>query len=687
MKKATFLFFLMALAFSAKAVVFPADWPIQSTPWSSYQTAPVDFARKTSMAVYFGAYYDFENLQGNVFEFEDAWDRIPFEYELSNLVAQGLDYVPSKPNDFVSASFKVGYDDVGFFVFVVYEDDEESTLHEQLEILYSPYHRLEEGGRNFTVNSEDRSGILCTRYWDLGASKIATTPTAVRGIMKLSLMGAVGDMTPDDVWSNYGLVFEFANCTNILFEPNKYRWAVKIPYKALNDTYYGTVFDKEAWKEACDGKGISFDVKFSDNDSDLLPGSWWRTYWWSADVNDGFWSTDWAGFLKPLEPLPPSSHFVTVTGGTSDKPFAETSETVTITAAPPMGKRFDGWSVKNNEVVLNDPNAAVTTFSMPGKNVTIAANFVEAEYTLTVVGGTAMINPEGENPDRITEGKAKYDDVIMLFHDATAEPSGKKFSGWLRSDGGSKMQPANLFYTIFTMPACDLTVTADFTTAYTITVIDGLIIGDASGKALVGENLLIVANLLSKEFINWTSDGGGVFAQPSERNTTFTMPDNDVTVTAHYAQEKTKHTLTMVGGLADGKETLSLTEGNQASLIATENKIFLNWESDGGGVFAQPSERNTTFTMPDNDATVTARYEGIAIEGAETGNIRLHPNPADNYIQIADAEGGNVYIFNAAGQQVLSVSNYSGRTIDVSVLAPGVYTAAYGKQAISFIKK
>ncbi len=36
------------------------------------------------------------------------------------------------------------------------------------------------------------------------------------------------------------------------------------------------------------------------------------------------------------------------------------------------------------------------------------------------------------------------------------------------------------------------------------------------------------------EFVNWTSDAGGTFADANDPNTTFTMPGNDVTVTANF---------------------------------------------------------------------------------------------------------------------------------------------------------
>ena len=289
------LFLLLACCLAvvcARATVFPSDWEITALPWTIYDKAPSGFARNTAEASYFGAYYNFNALDVN--EFEDAWSKIPNEYPLTKAVMRGDPSPSPKPNDFLSASFKVGYDDTGFFVFVVYEDDEYATWYEFCEIVYSPYYKLETGGRNFTVGGEDRSGILYTRYWELGASKIVVKRTGVFSVMKLSGYGVCYDMPPNDCAH---LNYEFADCTDP-FNENRYCWAIKIPYNALDDTYYGTPFNKEVWTNAGEGNGISFDVKFADNDSDLGQYSF-RDYWWNADDNNGFWSTDWAGFLKP----------------------------------------------------------------------------------------------------------------------------------------------------------------------------------------------------------------------------------------------------------------------------------------------------------------------------------------------------------------------------------------------------
>ena len=76
----------------------------------------------------------------------------------------------------------------------------------------------------------------------------------------------------------------------------------------------------------------------------------------------------------------------------------------------------------------------------------------------------------------------------------------------------------------------------------------------------------------------------------------------------------------------------------------------------------------------------------ISTDNAAEEAFAIYPNPAVDQIRIAGIAGGSVYIFDAAGKQMLSIANYQGGAIDISSFPAGVYTAAYGRQSISFIK-
>lgn len=92
-------------------------------------------------------------------------------------------------------------------------------------------------------------------------------------------------------------------------------------------------------------------------------------------------------------------------------------------------------------------------------------------------------------------------------------------------------------------------------TTYALTVNNGS--GDASYAS--GATVAITADTApsGKQFKNWTTSNGGTFANVNSANTTFTMPSNAVTLTAHY-------------------EDIYLVEGNNQiiSLGSTDDVVF-----------------------------------------------------------------------------------------------------------------
>lgn len=76
------------------------------------------------------------------------------------------------------------------------------------------------------------------------------------------------------------------------------------------------------------------------------------------------------GKLKVVNQL----YAISVTYGSADKQTASGGETITITADSRSGYTFTAWS-SNDGVTFTDKNAKTTTFTMPGKAVTVTANY------------------------------------------------------------------------------------------------------------------------------------------------------------------------------------------------------------------------------------------------------------------------------------------------------------------------
>jgi hypothetical protein len=115
-------------------------------------------------------------------------------------------------------------------------------------------------------------------------------------------------------------------------------------------------------------------------------------------------------------------------------------------------------------------------------------------------------------------------------------------------------------------------------------------------------------------FVNWTAPAGS-FASATAAQTTFTMPSQDVTVTASF-EVGGAYTLTMaaspiMGGTAyDVTGASPYSEGEIVSVqaIAASGYQFAGWAAPAGSL-ANAYAAATTFTMPAQNVVVTATFQ------------------------------------------------------------------------------
>jgi hypothetical protein len=142
----------------------------------------------------------------------------------------------------------------------------------------------------------------------------------------------------------------------------------------------------------------------------------------------------------------------TATDLTNASPYAE-GVGVSISAVPAEGYRFVNWTAPAGS--FGDAGSATTTFTMPGQNVTVTANFeVGGEYTLTMAASPIM----GGTPYDVT-GASPYNEGEIVSLQAVAA-SGYQFAGWAAPAGS--FANAYAAATTFTMPAQNVVVTATF---------------------------------------------------------------------------------------------------------------------------------------------------------------------------------------------------------------------------------
>jgi hypothetical protein len=200
---------------------------------------------------------------------------------------------------------------------------------------------------------------------------------------------------------------------------------------------------------------------------------------------------------------------LTVTSGTGDGWYSPSDEVGIVADAPVAWMTFDTWTGDTSYVAdVNEPN---TTVTMPSDAVDVTATYEDIN-NLTVNNGT---------------GDGNYPENEVVGISAVDPGTGGTFDAWTGDTayvGSTSSASTNV-----TMPDADVTVTATFT--YTLTVTDGTGDGEKSPNDVVD----ITADEPNEgwSFDAWTGDTAYV-ANTSEPNTTVTMPEADVSVTATY---------------------------------------------------------------------------------------------------------------------------------------------------------
>jgi uncharacterized repeat protein (TIGR02543 family) len=162
-----------------------------------------------------------------------------------------------------------------------------------------------------------------------------------------------------------------------------------------------------------------------------------------------------ANYASPPSAVADVEHHVTVNNGFGSGDYKEGS-IVTISADPRYGVEswrdvatgtgmpyFTGWTVIGNGVILENFSSATTSFTMPGIDVIIVANY-NGYFSLTVINGSGS-------------GLYKPADTISIA--ATPRP-GQAFLGWKTDYTGLAIASTGAQSTTVTMPRDNVVVTA-----------------------------------------------------------------------------------------------------------------------------------------------------------------------------------------------------------------------------------
>ena len=294
-------------------------------------------------------------------------------------------------------------------------------------------------------------------------------------------------------------------------------------------------------------------------------------------------------------------HKIDVKFSTADKDTAIEGETVTIKADDRPGYVFDRWEVNNGDVAVAKKNAEETTFVMPDKPVTAVAKYKKL-LGITVNSGKAYME------DAVTDAALKGKLVVIKAD----EIEGKRFDHWKIVSGDVILDNQRASETKFTMPETDVEITALYNDLHAITVNNGTANVE---EAVIGDTVKIKAE--SREgyvFDHWEVSYGDVaVANKNAEETTFTMPDSMVVLTARY---KALQSITLENGkaYAGGEEITTAKKGTEVTIKAEnlDGKVFDHWKIVSGNVTLEDANKaETTFTMPAESISLEAVYNTI----------------------------------------------------------------------------
>jgi uncharacterized repeat protein (TIGR02543 family) len=161
-------------------------------------------------------------------------------------------------------------------------------------------------------------------------------------------------------------------------------------------------------------------------------------------------------------------------------------------------------------------------------------------------------------------------------------------------------------------------------------------------------------------FVSWTAPAGS-FASATAAQTTFTMPSQDVTVTANF-EVGGAYTLTMaaspiMGGTAyDATGTSPYSQGEVVSIqaVPASGYEFTGWAAPAGS-FASAAAPATTFTMPAQSVVVTATFQIISTTNGCFIATAAYGSPAAAQIDVLREFRDGVLLESGVGSQLIDL--------------------------------
>lgn len=314
--------------------------------------------------------------------------------------------------------------------------------------------------------------------------------------------------------------------------------------------------------------------------------------------------------------------------GTSSDWIAENEEV--MIRAVPYGEyaqfmTFTGWSGSAEDLLcLANPRAQTTKLTMPYRNVRLTATFeTHIPRTLTLNNGHVCLNGQvsEEGPSQLT---CYAGDRLLIV--ATVASAGKAFWNWTgprealeNLTGGEEPSSAWLV-----MPEMDVTLTANYINAgpHSLTVYQptGTQVTWHSYDEYVSISPVDRGNKYS--FSYW-SGSTQYLEDIYQAYSSFKMPDVNISFTPHYNYNYSYNTVRVTDGTIDGQSRIeNAIENSNHALVANipTGMGFDYWSLEGVGSFTDNKSPNTTFTVGDGNAIITAHFTNLRTLTVENTN-------------------------------------------------------------------
>ncbi|MDR4988423.1 MAG: MBG domain-containing protein [Bacteroidales bacterium] len=344
---------------------------------------------------------------------------------------------------------------------------------------------------------------------------------------------------------------------------------------------------------------------------------------------------------------------------------------VEVDAVPNMGWEFINWTDLDGNVVSNE---AYNEITMPSSDLTLIANFEQIGYVLTL-----LVHPQ-QGGQVTGAGAYNFEDEVVI--EATAN-TGWEFVNWT-GDIEYVDDPASATATV-TMPADHVTLTANFQPlGFTLT----LLAEPAEGGIVTGEGVYNFGSLVSINaeanpgytFVNWTDEEGDVFSVLP--NFTFSMPAEDVTLTANFTQNI--YTLTLfanppAGGTVSGGGSYAF--GDEIDVVAEANPgyEFASWTDNFGNVVSLEAE--FVYEMPASNVMLIANFTTQEI----TVTAEVNPPGAGTIFGLGNgvfSYGAQVGLYAVASPGYVFV-NWTEDGVPVSTTQSYVFTALEDRDLVA----